>query len=650
MMSPKAKLLALLVAIDDYPSSVPALRGCVRDMERMADCLEKESSQFDVVIERLVNKDATKSALTDKFQTFLGTARKGDVVLFYFAGHGAQEYADPVFEAIDPDRKLEVLVCYDSLARDGHGPAPDFLADKELRYLIHKVSLNGPHIVTVFDCCHSGSNTRSARDSRSSGKLSERRLANFGGNPVFPVRKWQNFIFSGEVPYEKASVHPPAEFLPEGRHIHLAACDSDELACEDNEAGVFTTALVDVLERCERSISYYELQARIRNQLRVRYDQTPRIYSSGPDGDLYRGFLNKTPGSGGFYGNVSFNTELGWVVDLGAIHGMTRGYSGLKVGTEAGEELKADITEVRTSYSLISMITEMPLQPSGSAVFKAYVPSLLLKPLSFYIDGNDRHRGGTEEQIRSLPFGFCLAGTAAQADFCVSDRDDTRVIARSSEPYFPVVRPVPANDPGLFGSYLAHLARFEFFKELQNPNAWFFDSFPVRVSAYMTHSGQDEKEVPIEGDELALSYEPDGYVRFMLKNTSAMKLYVAFFYLSFYHGSNSFLEENTIALDPGREVWAWEKQFIPLEPPEREALHFNLKESVSYLKVVVSTTDFQQEIMRYVLQPLPGALDERQEKGVSRSDVDWLFSGVEDWATRLITLRSRNPEFNPGAP
>jgi hypothetical protein len=68
----------------------------------------------------------------------------------------------------EPDNKLEGIVCYDSITEEESGT---LLADKELRYLIHQIATKNeqgeakagsPHIVTIFDCCHSGENTRNA--------------------------------------------------------------------------------------------------------------------------------------------------------------------------------------------------------------------------------------------------------------------------------------------------------------------------------------------------------------------------------------------------------------------------------------------------------------------------------------------------------
>ncbi|MHC5939395.1 hypothetical protein [Nostoc sp.] len=47
------------------------------------------------------------------FRKHLRNAKKDDVVLFYYSGHGSQELAPKEFWHIEADRLDETLVCYD---------------------------------------------------------------------------------------------------------------------------------------------------------------------------------------------------------------------------------------------------------------------------------------------------------------------------------------------------------------------------------------------------------------------------------------------------------------------------------------------------------------------------------------------------------
>ena len=134
---------ALIVGVDNYSSDVilqnsvrfPALRGCVHDAQAIKTYLDNSpTGQADTVL--LTNEAASKSAIVNAFQTHLSQAKAGDVALFYFSGHGTQEYADKTVWTGETDGRLECLACYyDSQTADNF-----LLADKELRYLIGQLS------------------------------------------------------------------------------------------------------------------------------------------------------------------------------------------------------------------------------------------------------------------------------------------------------------------------------------------------------------------------------------------------------------------------------------------------------------------------------------------------------------------------------
>src|SRR5262245_53167101 len=153
------KLYALLVGIDRYEGPVQALQGCVNDIHRLKEYLRPEPAAPPTADDRvqlrvLLNEQATRQAVIDGFRQHLAQAGPGDVAFFAFSGHGSQEAAPPEFWEVEPDRKNETTLCFDSRssARD--------LADKELNLLLGEVAARGPHVAVLLDCCHSGSGTR----------------------------------------------------------------------------------------------------------------------------------------------------------------------------------------------------------------------------------------------------------------------------------------------------------------------------------------------------------------------------------------------------------------------------------------------------------------------------------------------------------
>ena len=197
--TPAGKVYALIVGIDQYHSDViledkvrfPALRGCVNDAQSVKTYLETSlSTPVDALL--LTNEKASKAAIVDAFQTHLGKAEAGDVALFYFSGHGTQEWADTTVWTSETDGLLECLACY----YDGQTANNFLLADKELRYLIGqltggKAPAERPQLVAIFDCCHSGDNTRN-------GELMTTAFADVTEKRIpfsFAQRPWNQFIF-----------------------------------------------------------------------------------------------------------------------------------------------------------------------------------------------------------------------------------------------------------------------------------------------------------------------------------------------------------------------------------------------------------------------------------------------------------------------
>src|SRR5262249_9487709 len=215
---------ALLVGIDNYPSLIPVLRGCVNDIDAFASYLSERVVQDKGValsLKSLKNGEATRQAVIDAFRTHLGAAKKGDVALFYYSGHGSQEQAPEEFWKLEPDHLDETLVLFDS-----RNPGSWDLADKELAKLIGEVAATGPHVAVILDCCHSGSGTREI------DTVVRRAPTDPGRGPIEPFiappagagAAWASRSVDGASASRYAS--------PEGRHVLFAACRDDEEAKE----------------------------------------------------------------------------------------------------------------------------------------------------------------------------------------------------------------------------------------------------------------------------------------------------------------------------------------------------------------------------------------------------------------------------------
>ena len=373
MASPK-KVFALFVGIDSYPLPIPPLRGCVADVNRIQSHL---SSIKDIELhsKTLLNQDASKERIVKLLKEHLGQANEQDVALFYFSGHGTQEYAPEVFWESDANNKMQALVCVDSFVKPEEEQYR-FLADKELRYLIHQLSQTGAHVVTIFDCCHSGDNTRSTEEMTKRQIHYKRAL-----DLPFPARQWSEFIFADSIKAEDFKEKSIEEVLPQGAHIQMAACLPSQSAYESNREGVFTTQLIDLLQKSNNQISYYDLKAKLPVGIKPIFKQTPQMYAVlDANKNIHQRFLGfpktKIPDT---YASV-YQKEDNWFIDMGAIHGL-----------KAGEVVVQDADSQHTYVAKIGKISSQQAQlhfenpPTNSNHLRVYFNEIPSGKLAIFI-------------------------------------------------------------------------------------------------------------------------------------------------------------------------------------------------------------------------------------------------------------------------
>ena len=167
--APPAQRRALLVGINDYdypldelpaddqaveigPSRTkwPDLRGALNDVAAVHDVLERKYG-FEA-IETLRDSEATREAILRWIDEFLvAPSQPGDIVFFYFSGHGSYE---PNPSSDDADKLDETLVPHDSKL------GADDIRDKELRVRFNRILDRGAALTVVLDSCHSRSAAR----------------------------------------------------------------------------------------------------------------------------------------------------------------------------------------------------------------------------------------------------------------------------------------------------------------------------------------------------------------------------------------------------------------------------------------------------------------------------------------------------------
>ena len=155
---------ALLVGINDYknlPKKIAGrgvssdLRGSVNDVKIMKEVLTSQYGFSPDEIRVLTDKDATRNNIKQVFKKWLISGSKGgDLVLFFFSGHGS---LIPDYSRDEKDGKDEVLCPYDFKIRGGR----NVILDDELGNWLRE--LQGREVVVIIDSCHSGTMTRSIK-------------------------------------------------------------------------------------------------------------------------------------------------------------------------------------------------------------------------------------------------------------------------------------------------------------------------------------------------------------------------------------------------------------------------------------------------------------------------------------------------------
>ena len=653
------KLFALLVGINAYRADIilegrvrfPELRGCVEDSRKMQKYLEQDDS-FDKKIVSLNNQDATKEAIVNAFRQHLSQAGEGDVALFYYSGHGTQEWADRDVWTSEADGRLECIACYYDEQRQNEF----LLADKEIRFLINELAKSKAHIVTIFDCCHSADNTRNgAYATTVFSETLEKRIP-FS----FTKRNWQDFIFGNTIQRDQIIAQGEATILPEGMHVQFSACESDESAVEVSGEGVFTKTLLKVLDASGGDISYYALQNRVRQYLRNVYEQKPRIYV--PDGNetmLYSTFLDKVATSNKTFAEVTYNAASGWQLNLGGIHGLGEKTKLISIiDSENNKTYTANITSIGTDYSFLSLEGAL----DTSKVYKGYVENLMSQTLQVHLKNDD---GSPQDQQALFDGLFNSKGSdivfedqEERAQYVVRSRNGQYYITLPGDEFRPRLQPVVAKDEGSIANvatYLKQISQWEFLKNLTNQNDQTrIGKDGLQIELFQVDALGTKKPVDISNDAV-LPYErtPKGWktaILVRLTNQSGRNLYCATLHLTTFFGSSLKLLNPTVKmLEPGNSV---ELQFnnnpILASSFSDVVKTYNWKEEIEYLKLIISTEDFnaQQHAMTPLPPPpVPGSRSAARMRGLEAgTDMDQEIE--QGWTTQLITLRFPNPEYN----
>jgi len=145
---------ALLVGINDYaPAGAggPDLRGCLNDVKDFANTI----GALGIVpihprtMRVVTNTNATRANILTGLKWLLAGGKKGDVLIFYYSGHGSW-VIDASKDELD---KRDEGICPHDFASAG------LIKDDDVRTLLSGLA-PGLNLDVVFDSCFSGTGTR----------------------------------------------------------------------------------------------------------------------------------------------------------------------------------------------------------------------------------------------------------------------------------------------------------------------------------------------------------------------------------------------------------------------------------------------------------------------------------------------------------
>lgn len=653
------RVYALLVGINDYGGNPSPLFGCRADVAAMSTLLRARVGDDHYVEETLLDGEATRARIIDRFTNHLGQAGAGDVAVFMFSGHGSFERVEERFWFLEPTGQNQTLVCADSRTKR----AGD-LADKELNELIRVVADDGPHVVVVLDCCHSGGGTRDPAGLPEGVRV---RLA----PPADEPRAVASYVPGVRALVETAGPGAGPATLAHPRHVALSACEPTQLSKEipvgDGTRGVFSLSLERALTSLPATATYRDLLGAAANAVRNAVaDQDPLLFVEGEEVDqpFLGGVVQPRPAT------ITLEHERdGWFVDAGRAHGIHPPREGattvLGIRGPAGDGGRATllgrvrVTGVEPTRSAVEAVD---FAPEPGTRYDAGVIEMPAPAAAVELQGDP----AAVELVRQALAGSAYVREASGGDgdglrFVVRAEDGQLVVARADGT--PITDGTPADPDGAARTVrrLDHLARWHEIRDVVNPTSPLADQLaieivPARAAELPPPVGTQTALAPDETGVVRLAYERagDGWVPpaafVYLHNHSDRNLYCTLLDLTDRFRSNSTLFAVS-ELAAGGSTVAFGGRPVAFSVPE-ERLERGGTEVRDWLKLIASERRFD-----------PGAFDLPILDGVLPDEQRWLEpprqrdAGAADagpplpeWATVMVTVLTQRPPETVAVP
>lgn len=269
---------ACLVGINDYApvgAGGPDLRGCVNDVRDMAHTLNVLGvvAAAPATMRIITDARATRAAILDGFKWLVAGAKRGDVLIFHYSGHGSQ-IADVGGEELDG---RDETICPHDYATAG------MIKDDDFRTLLTGLPA-GVNLDVILDSCHSGTGTR---ELAALTTVPEEQAVAY--RYVEPPVDWGYFLEAdptlprrGIFKSNDATGLRQAVVVPKLNHVLWAGCRDNQTSAEAPVGGVwrgaFTYCFCQALRRAGTTITRRRLDALVSADLsKMGHSQVPQL-------------------------------------------------------------------------------------------------------------------------------------------------------------------------------------------------------------------------------------------------------------------------------------------------------------------------------------------------------------------------------------
>lgn len=645
---------ALLVGIDEYPVPGHRLRGCRNDVEAMVEFLEEVQGGRDLQVRMLVDNGANREKVIAAWLEF-EVAKDGDVCLFYFGGHGSSGTSPAVFRHIDVNGRMQSIVCHDSRLAGGSD-----LTDKELSQLTWQVTYDQEskapkdvHLVTIFDCCHAGGNTKEAERDRGidDGVIPEEIQHYFG------YQDFDRQIAGGKVYYSPKR----------GPHIQLAASGEMEKAKEKvlkgKVRGVYSYLLLEIIRSHHGSLSYTQLQQALFISIQHESSrQTPQLDSVATVASDYAFLKLKRNISNKAY-VLSYHPALDkWLVHTGQIQGMKPDQIDQFRFYVPATDSTHTVAEVYLSHAALANFN--PINPAP--VYLAELRNIGGDRLRFAIDS--KMHNSLDSSALLSPY-FSLVEEAASTDYRIKTIEDKLGIFHNDQCLYRCPLPQSSQAAKALAAKLEGMAKWHRLLAIDNarprlkPSHYQIDWFRQEAAdAYPNEEEAPYEQLPAGKQEASISYRWDRHHRkqekawlepaFRLRftNRSGQALYVTALYLQADFKITDRFCPLTL-LDSGKSFdfqyrtksgRLYRSIFLSIYPElEQEGIN-SIKE---YIKLFVSYKPFDLEQLKQdgLYSDLVTTLTSKDPSKAIGSRTDHILGGHRDWTVVTLELTIQKP-------